>query len=415
MPIVESPQGPWAKIDSFLGSTSSPALTMHRPCPICDSLSARQILRLDDFQVYTDSATVPKRLNFQYAQCTHCWALYLNPALTEFGLAVLFDEADQSYGATEGREDEQIAWLNRYSLLDSGSVVLDVGCYDAQFLARLPDDVGKVGVDIDATAIERGRARLAGQDAELICGDFETFLTDRRPGTIVMYHVLEHLMRPRQVLAKLRALAHAETRLVVEVPIVENGLSNDIVGFYSLHHMTSFSRQSLRNCLARSGWEPVEWLEQDDYNGCRVLASPTAAAASASGDPEDYDAALATLSAWNDAARSVGRRLSEIDARRCVIWGGGAHSEYLYQRTAFFQASLTREYVIVDHDLRKQGRTWRGIPILAPAELRELGDLTDVPLIVSSYQHQQAMSSEARDLGVAASNIVELYDEISVH
>lgn len=380
----EPNHGPWATVDSHPGNTSSPALSAHRPCPICDALQSRPLLAMDGVQLYTDSATVPKRLDFRYVQCTACWSLYMNPALTGYGVSVLFDEADQSYGAIEGRPDEQIRWLSERALLESGAVVLDVGCYDAQFLGHLADDIVKVGVDIDANAIERGRARLAGQDAELITGDFETFATSHAPDTIVMYHVLEHLARPRQALARLRSLAHAATRLVVEVPIVEGGVTNDIVGFYSIHHMTSFSRQSLRNCLARSGWEPLEWHEQEDYNGCRVLATPTTPASAVVGDANDYEAALATLTAWNDAASAVGRRLSAIDSARCLVWGAGVHTELLYQRTTLFQRGPSRQYVIVDNDLRKQGKTWRGIAIVAPAELRQLGPLAGIPLVVSS-------------------------------
>mgnify|MGYP000380287711 CR=1 FL=1 len=37
-----------------------------------------------------------------------------------------------------------------------------------------------------------------------------------------MFHVLEHLPRPVEVLRKLRSIAEVSTRLVVEVPVLEN-------------------------------------------------------------------------------------------------------------------------------------------------------------------------------------------------
>lgn len=365
--------------------------------------------------MYTDSETAPKEWCVRYVECSRCWALYMNPMLSDFGFSVLFDEAEQSYGATDSRAGEQVAYLTDQGLLNPGSILLDVGCYDGQFLANLPNGLTKIGIDIDATAIDRARKLLAGQDAELIVGDFETFTVDRSPDTIVMEHVLEHLPRPTEVLAKLHKIAHSGTRLLVEVPIVENGTTNDIVGFFSVHHMTSFSRASLRNCLARAGWEPIEWTEKDDYNGCRVLAAPAAPSPTIEGDPHDVPTTLATLNSWNDAAISVWRILAEVSSDHCLIWGGGAHTEFLYQRTPFFQSSPSRKYAIIDSDPRKQGRTWRGIPIVAPESVRDTLDIVEIPLVTSSYQDQEAMVGAAVAIGIAEADIFRLYDEISVH
>jgi hypothetical protein len=46
------------------------------------------------------------------------------------GFNILFAEAGQSYGSTEGRPHEQTKWLADRGLLDEGKVFLDVGCYD---------------------------------------------------------------------------------------------------------------------------------------------------------------------------------------------------------------------------------------------------------------------------------------------
>ena len=137
----------------------------------------------------------------------------------------------------------------------------------------LPDNILRMGVDIDQPAIDRARANHADQKIQFFLGDFETFNFDAQPpDTITMFHVLEHLPRPVAVLKKLHSISSKSTKLVVEVPILENGQTNDINGFFSAQHLTHFSRQSLHNCLALSGWKIIDWLEQSDYNGCRVLA-----------------------------------------------------------------------------------------------------------------------------------------------
>ena len=54
-----------------------------------------------------------------------------------FGFKILFDEAGQSYGSSEGRPQEQIDWLLSKDQLREGSSILDVGCYEGSFLARV--------------------------------------------------------------------------------------------------------------------------------------------------------------------------------------------------------------------------------------------------------------------------------------
>src|SRR5581483_7091613 len=38
----------WKKIDSFAGNTTSPVLTLWRPCPVCGAFEWRTLLRFDD-------------------------------------------------------------------------------------------------------------------------------------------------------------------------------------------------------------------------------------------------------------------------------------------------------------------------------------------------------------------------------
>ena len=77
------------------------------------------------------------------------------------------------------------------------------------------------------------------------------------PDTITMYHVLEHLPRPVEVLKKLSVQSqNQQQKSLVEVPIIENGNTNDINGFFSIQHTTHFSANSLLNCIiALAGWK----------------------------------------------------------------------------------------------------------------------------------------------------------------
>ena len=404
----------WSQVDSFAGNSTSAALTALRPCPICGSERFRTVLQFDQFQFYSDSGEFPKRVDLKEVQCLGCFAYYLNPCYSEYGFQVLFAEAGCSYGSTEAHAQEQIDWLGAHGLLRSGSRFLDAGCYDGRFLTKLPADLEKIGVDIDAPAIERGRQQFGKQNIEFILGDFESFSVKRPLDTITMFHVLEHLPRPVAVLRNLRSMAHAGSRLVVEVPVMEHGITNDINGFFSIQHMTHFTRTSLQNCMALAGWRIEESQQQAGYNGFRVVGVPATPKDAPERDAGSVALGHSYFSAWHRALSDVERRLAKVTAPRCILWGGGAHSEFLYQTTSFFQSRLDREYAVVDGDPLKQGKSWRGIRIHAPQALCGFS-WKDECLIVSSYGSQAGIAKAASDLGVPKERIHSLYDSLRVY
>ena len=328
----------------------------------------------------------------------------------------LFSEAGQSYGSMQEHTNEQIEWLRDSKLLSDGYCVLDVGCYDGNFLSKLPENIKKVGVDIDEAAIERGRQEHQKANIKLFSGDFETFLYDEvEPDTITMYHVLEHLPRPVEVLKKLRSISKLSTKIVVEVPIIEDGNTNDINGFFSIQHTTHFSSNSLLNCLALAGWKVERKYKTSDYNGYRIVASVQSEAdrdISLSREKKDWSSLNSSLSSWYDAIGSVENIVQSIKKyKRFVIWGGGAHTEYLYQTTSFFHIHNQSEFIIIDSDSIKHGKTWRGLNVYDPSIIKDL-DWSSINLLISSYGGQDSIAKEANEIGVPNARIIKLYETI---
>lgn len=406
----------WSTINSFQGNSSSRSLATLRACPICGSLHSKTVIGFDDFQFFSDDAVLPKRLDLKQVQCLDCFAAYMNPCYCPFGFSVLFAEASQSYGSTAERPAEQLGYLAARGLLDEGMRVLDVGCHDGRFLATLPDKVSRVGIDIDPASIKLGRQQHHTKAIEFICGDFERFdYRSASPTVITVFHVLEHLPRPVAVLKKLRSISAEVTRLVVEVPILEKGDTNDINGFLTAQHVTHFSRQSFRNALGLAGWRVVEWMEMEGYNGCRVLANPTGEPWTPRAEPADIPRLYQHLASWYRAIERVDERLAPLrDARQCVVWGAGLHTEYLYHTTSLFHARQDRRYILVDSDPTKQGRSWRGVPIYSPNILTGI-DWARTALVISSYASQESMAGTALEHGIPAASIVRLYNDVRVY
>jgi len=379
-----------------------------RPCPICGGERHRPLLEFDDFQFYTD-ADASKRTTIRQVQCLDCFGVFMNPVFNARGFAILFAEAGASYGSTSGRQAEQLDWLKARGLSEPGMTLLDIGCYDGSFIGKLPTGLKGIGVDIDGPAIERARRCFPNTVTHgFICADFEKVEVSEPVHVITMFHVLEHLPRPVDVLKRLAALATSQTRLLVEVPVVEHVIYGDACGFVTVQHLTHFSKASLRNMLAEAGWH-IETAEQmDGYNGFRVIAKVGCRDAFR---PEPHDLGLFThyLARWYAAVGELEGRIRQITAPRCILRGGGLQTEYLFHLTSLF--ANDREFLIVDSDPLKQGKTWRGIRIVGGERLETM-DWDNTQVVLSSYSHQDAMRAEARVVGIPDRAVVSLYDRI---
>jgi 2-polyprenyl-3-methyl-5-hydroxy-6-metoxy-1,4-benzoquinol methylase len=379
-----------------------------RPCPICGGERSRPLLEHKNFQFYTDAAE-SKQATIRQVQCLHCFAVFMNPTFTQKGFAVLFAEAGASYGSTSSRQTEEIGWLQERGLLEPDATLLDIGCYEGSFLGKLPPGVKGIGVDIDEPAIERAKRHFGPSGSHrFICADFERFDVDEAIDVITMFHVLEHLPRPVEVLKRLRHLAGPRTHLLVEVPVVENVIFGDACGFLTVQHLTHFSIASLHNVLHAAGWQVITHCAMDGYNGFRVLAEPGPTQANRP-EPKDVGLVLNYLGRWYGALSELDKRLRRLTAPHCVLRGGGLQTEYLFHLTSLTAAE--RKFLIVDNDPLKQGKTWRGIDIVGTDCLASL-DWRDTQIVLSSYSHQDAMRDEARSAGIPETAVVSLYDRV---
>ena len=254
---------------------------------------------------------MPKRVDVRTVQCEDCRIAYQDAVLTPEGYAVVMAEAEASFGASPGRAGEEVAWMRERGLLGGGRRVLDVGCHDGGLLAQMPAEDDRVGVDVDERALARAAAAHPG--IRFVHSAFERVGVEGAVDTFTMFHVLEHLPRPVEALRRLADLAAPGGRLVVEVPIAENGATNDISGFFSVYHVTHFTRAGLQRALDAAGWSVHEWCEMEDYNGCRVVA-----ARGSGGEPAASDATR-TGAAWTRGeTASRGWRRASVESGRAA-------------------------------------------------------------------------------------------------
>jgi len=402
---------PWTAYKRLGRQDTEAPLQTHRACPACgvDDGTNEILSSLSDFQFFTDQQGL-NRADHMIVACACCGLLYTNPCYTPAGFQQLFEKAGLSYGHTAGRIVEQVEWLTQQ--FPEAMSLLDVGCGNGDLVKALPTTMKRCGMDVDQHTLDV--AKKTAPDIEFSVCDFEGLLYLPQSDVITMFHVLEHLAKPGQFLKQLRQLAKPGAALVVEVPIVDRAAveqDRDIVGFFTIQHLTHFSKVSLEQMMLTNGWRVTQAEAMSGYNGWRVVAEQCDLSEQAiNKDDTALVAARRYLSVWQDNVAEVNQRINAIKtAPKIMVWGAGQHTEYLALLTRLFDGSV--EFVLLDSDPLKQGQTYHGIPVLAPEQVPEFDWLNaGFPIVISTYGGQQSVAKILECKGVDPARVVTLYD-----
>jgi SAM-dependent methyltransferase len=237
-------------------------------CPVCLSYgTALQLFTGRDVLFETTPRT------FALSGCGSCRSLFIDPLPSEEELADFYPSRywwTPSPGPLSRLERiyrrivlrDHLAFIMRASqnLADHHRPVrlLDVGCGGATLLGALEKKGFEVlGFDrsLEAAALAKADhgvevvtgARL--QDANFPNADFDV---------VTLFHVMEHVPDPRDVLAEVRRILRAGGRMVLQVPNVESWQSRLFgVRWYGLdvpRHVINYSSRAMHRLLSDSGF-----------------------------------------------------------------------------------------------------------------------------------------------------------------
>lgn len=343
---------------------------MTYPCHICGA-QAVELLAAYSTLPRVSSDCKPMPAGGALGTCNTCNAV-IKPITAAFkaDIGAIYDAYDVYY---QGGGMEQIVFDSgsgkgvRRSELLTGLIAttgalpprgkaIDIGCGNGTFLRalgqRLPE-WNLYGMELDDRHLDTMRT-IPGF-VSLLLGDLKTL--EGRYQLITMIHALEHLLDPLESLVALRRNIADDCLLFIEVPNEQENPFDLLIA----DHVVHFTPWSLEALLLRAGYEVVtlktDWVRKE----ISVLARPARAAVvpcqirPAAGMAAEHINWLADLFQAAKQASESAVPFGIFGTSIAATWLAGA----LTDRIMFH----------VDEDASRQGRTFFGKPIIAPADV----------------------------------------------
>jgi SAM-dependent methyltransferase len=285
--------------------------------------------------------------------------------------------------------------------------VLDIGCSNGGLLEALQMCGFKhlTGVDPSPACVANA-ARRPG--LRVLEGTLTALPPElKRYDLVVLSHVLEHVADLRGVLAPLARLLEPSGRLYVEVPDAMRYTEFLTAPFqdFNVEHINHFSLSSLRRLFAGHGFVLADG-GQKDLPAAQGLSYPAIygffqCLPSAAEQPADF--ALRTglrayIAKSAELMHAIECKVSPLAAPAAgpvIVWGTGQLALKLLVETSLRDAQIV---AFIDANPINQGKTLHGVPVLAPARLREL---PRYPVLIATQLHQESILAMLRsELGL---------------
>ncbi len=226
-------------------------------CPVCSSKDNKSFKR-GVTSVYSEAPS-------DMLRCVSCDNIFVSPMPTPKELNRIYSKS-YSYDVHLLIEGEKLyRAANTASFVDSrnknGGEVLEIGSMFGHLLEALGKrGVKASGIELDKRAVAIGKKKGLNLKQSSLEGFLEK--SKKRYDTIVMSHVLEHILDPAARLEDIKKLITDDGRLILIVPnsaALTAKLSGKHWGYWQVPvHVNHFNKRSLTALLERSGFTVVD-------------------------------------------------------------------------------------------------------------------------------------------------------------
>lgn len=384
-----------------------------RVCPICGSSQCENL----HTQKFVLPEGHPLADGYRVVACEKCGFVYADTQVSQkdyddfYSRFSKYESNSTSTGGGASPEDAQrlkeMAKCIAEAIPNKQARVLDIGCANGGLLKELRD-LGYsrlCGIDPSPACVEAAKAvcsaeghvgTLASLPSNV--GEFDC---------VILSHVLEHVQDLSQAVESIARLTRSDGVVYVEVPDASRYFEYLVAPFqdFNTEHINHFSACSLSNLFVVRGWKQKSGGNKTFFSAPRmpypaVFAFFTKTSASKKSGTLTKDTELRNriseyITASQVMLESFDRRIEEVLAKNedVIVWGTGQLALKLLGETCLAQAKIS---AFVDGNPINQGKLLKGIPILAPAQVRG----SKQPIIVASIIQGQAIARDIKKLNL---------------
>ncbi|MFL5619255.1 MAG: methyltransferase domain-containing protein [Gemmatimonadaceae bacterium] len=390
-----------------------------RACPVCGGSARTSLFRQQFAEV--EAVTIVK--GYDVVVCRECGAGFADDIPDQSAFDRYYRELSKyEYHQRDGAESDFdrrrlaiIADIVAPFISRPDARILDVGCATGRLLALLRD---------------KGFPNVHGLDPSPSCAAAAGRLYDIPVRTTTLSHlhesgesfdvvilvgVLEHINDLDTALREVHDVLSPQGIVYAEVPdaLTFADWPNAPFQDFSTEHINFFSPVSLGNLMARHGFATL-FSEQNarEQSYRTTMSNVSAVFQKQAGTPKalTFDEGTENgLRRYVGSCQAVEQRLNQRiadlaeSARAVVVWGVGTHTGRLMQTSRLHEANIV---AFVESNVRYQGRTLHGVPIIAPDALRGRPE----PILISSRVFQHEIAQQIREELGLHNEIITLYE-----
>ncbi len=290
-------------------------------------------------------------------------------------------------------------FVRQHQALDSESRVLDIGSSMGHFLNYFKQD-GITRLTGIEPSLEAARLAREYYDIEVLTTPFADYQAETGFDLISLCGVLEHLLTPDEVVAKIHELLSEKGRVFIAVPDADcfGAIKSDEPFLeFALEHINFFGPQSLEQLFQANGFEVLscESIYNDFYNNNYLYLM-----AGKAGPEQPVSRPARTSVTHNSVSQYIAQstaRLADIDElfesliasqEKLIVWGAGSLTRRLCATTRLAELDISG---FIDKNTDLQAKHLLGKAIHAPAWL---ADKTDHTIFIASTTYADEIRDE---------------------
>jgi SAM-dependent methyltransferase len=379
-------------------------VTPERPCPVCLARKAR-VLFHQTFSAFSEGGLLT---GYDLVVCAECGAGYADkiPPREVFDVYYArmskYEQSQRSgdLSPTDKARFAETAGLMAPHLRPDFRIV-DVGCATGGLLAELKQRGFHqlLGLDPSPACCETAK-RLYGLDVRTST-IHELSKVAERFDVAVLTGVFEHLPAVDESISSLSSILKPGGMIYIEAPDASSYYQwfSAPYQFMSIEHVNYFSPSSLRNLMARNGFDCVFVERVQRHLGPKSIEPALAGLFSLTGKPgviQKDTETEAALQKYLDSSRRLEEEIQKKIAALAesktplAVWGTGTHTLRLLETSKLGHANIV---AFIDSNARYRGKKLHGVTIMTPDEFHS----KDATVMISSEVYETEIKAQIQN------------------